>query len=202
MMKKIIYFFVLLGLIISLFSCVILPNLKKDFYTYKLPIIQYGNEIPIKINGVYVQKSTHFNDAFYFYSNGSVKSSSFLSDFWQNPGDKVKEIQNFYIYNSKEHWGHYLIQEDTLIIQLFSRNNQEFFKRQVIEYKGVIQSDTSFVIISGYHYLDKHQFINQPITYLFYPTNIKPDSTKAWFNNKKWYKKNLNECRKDIISAN
>lgn len=110
----------------------------------------------------------------------------------------MEDINFYEPYNLKEQWGCYAIQSDTIIIQVFNRNNMEFFKRQVNEFWGVIISDTSFLLLSGYNYLDKYQFqfLVEPVTYQFYPTQLKPDSTKAWFNNKRWYKNNLHESQK------
>ena len=88
------------------------------------------------------------------------------------------------------------IQGDTIIIQVFNRHSQKFFKRWVHEFIGIIQNDTSFLLLSWYSYLTKNQFIEEPVPYSFYQTNIKPDSTKAWFNKKKWFKENLHESRK------
>jgi len=194
-MKKITKYITLLGLIFGLFSCVVLPNLKKDFNTYRLPVVQDEKEIPIKIDGVYAPKKEK-GIPFFFFENGSIQWGAWVNNFWQNPIKGMEDIRFYEVYSSKEDWGHYTIQFDTILIQVFNRNNQEIFKRWVFEFRGVIQNDTSFLLLSWYSYWGKDQLLDEPVQYSFYKTKIKPDSSKAWFNKKKWFKKNLHESRK------
>ena len=83
-MKKTINYLIILGLIFILFSCVVLPNLKKDFNTYKLPVVQNGKEAPIKIDGLYAPKKEK-GIPFFFFKNGSIQWGAWVDNFWQNP---------------------------------------------------------------------------------------------------------------------
>lgn len=192
---KVLNCFVLVVLSIICVSCFVLPNSKKGFDVYKKEITQEANVFKINTNGVYLPVN-QIVVPFFFFENGSVEWYGWADDFRLKPTIDSDFNKFHRIYSSRNFWGHFRIHNDTIIIQAFSRNNQEFFKRYVVEFKGVIKSDTSFVLLSGYNYHDKRQFIDKPITYQFYPTALKPDSTKAWFNNKRWFKKGLHESRK------
>ena len=187
---------ILIIVLFSFNSCGILMTQKRHFNTYKSPVLQEGDKLPFKTNGVYVEKNSHFNEVFYFYTNGLVKNSGLHSDFWDNPKEIAKKVEDIYIFSSKEFWGDYTIKDDTIYIQIFNHNTQFLYKRWIFEWKGVIKNDTTIEMFSEYSYFGKDQFIHKPVIYGFYPTEIKPDSTKAWFNNKKWFKENLHESRK------
>ena len=193
-MKKITTYIIIFGIISGLSSC-IFGNRKRDFKIYKLPILIKNNNIPIKVNGVYIPEKG-YGHPFFFFKDGSIVWKGWASDFRQNRIRDMKDTQFHKIYSSKEYWGHYSISYDTIFIQAFNRNSEYLYKRWIFEFIAVIQNDTSFLLLSEFSYQGKYQFIDQPIQYHFYHTDIKPDSTKAWFNNKKWFKENLHESRK------
>lgn len=183
-------FFLLL--IINFFSCL---NCPKPFYTYKQKI-NFSN-VSLKTNGIFVSVNDH--GSFYLYSNGKVWNnlSPHASDFWKNPMEVLKDERQMLQISIREWWGDYLIREDsTIIIQTFGDCMDYFCRRMVIEQTGKILTDTTFIIYSMYAYNTKDTIVKGNNRFKYYPTNIKPDSTVGWFNNKKWYKKNLYESRK------
>jgi len=190
--KYIIVFWLLFGLS----SCAILPNYKKGFNVYENPIKNNYNENRILTNGVYGCNLSKNGVVFYFYTNGIVKVIGWTSNFFQNADSVLNYYSSDWRYYYEEDWGQYSINYDTLTIQVFNRNNQEFFKRQVIEDKCLIINDSSFVLFSSINCLYNMQFVKEPVIYKFYPTELKPDSTIAWFNDKKWFKENLHESRR------
>ena len=86
------------------------------------------------------------------------------------------------------------------------------------ELRGIIKNDTTIIISQHiYDYCRSIRFTTRiirdycinsgydnngikcyipPAEYKFYPTTFKPDSTKAWFKKKKWYKEGLHEGMK------
>jgi hypothetical protein len=194
---KIKYNFVFLILFcFSLFSCVSLGTLKKDFYTFKEPLLIYDTAFPIRINGVYLPKNELNGYPFFFFKDGSITWYTWGIDFRQNCYDALEKSPFLESSISKEYWGHYTIKNDTIVIQVFNRVGDFIYKRWIFEFTGLIQNDSSFILVSEYSYFTKDQFIEKPIPYYYCPTKIKPDSTKAWFNDKQWFRENLHESRK------
>ncbi len=135
-----------------------------------------------------------------FYTNGIMKTiaSNYPEgkDFWENPETGFDDLKAFWNYNSKETWGNYTINGDSIKMQKFGWNGMEFCSRSVYEMVGKILNDSTIILYSDYSFWFKYDLINKPNIFGFYPTNQKPDSTKAWFNNRRWYKKDLHESRK------
>ena len=71
-------------------------------------------------------------------------------------------------------------------------------KLQTSLFSFIEKYEINIEIYSEYSYWwkDKHPVLYAPCVLNFYKTNAKPDSTIAWFINKKWYKNELNESRK------
>ena len=97
---------------------------------------------------------------------------------------------------SKEYWGHYVFKSDTLIIQLLNTAGGHLPRRRLIEYKAIINDDSTFTYFSMRGFQGRTRILDPKIKYGFFPTNIKPDSTNIWFYDKEWYKENLHESRK------
>ena len=140
-MKTYIKLAVIFIFIFSLNSCLIFPNSKKGFNVYKDPIKNKCIEGKVLTTGVYAPTSSAKGVLFYFYNDGKVKVIGWTSDFFDDAENILHEFNLDHQFNSKENWGHYSIDCDTLTIQGFNRNNMEFFKRQVIEDKCLIISD-------------------------------------------------------------
>lgn len=192
-MKKIIIMIISLNLV----SCGILQNKKREFVTHKLPIFNEQKERNFNTNGVYIPENNIKGRSIFFYKNGSVKLGNYIENNQKKCDDMISEIHSYYNFFSDEGWGHYTIADDTIVIQAFNNWNLEFiYKRWIIELTGLIQDDSSFILISKYSYHGKDEFINEPIRYNLCTIDVKPDSTIAWFVNKKWFKKNLHESRK------
>jgi hypothetical protein len=171
-------------------------------------MIQLGNKPSIKTSGVYLGVDN--GNAIYFYNNGLVKvykDPAYKESYWVNPEIVSKSINDFFVTYSGytgEWWGNYEIVNDSIYIQKFRRIFQNNIKRYIIESVGTIENDSIIQIhydISHWpiKYQTEHKLktVFNPIeTYRFYPTNLKPDSTTAWFLNKKWYIENLHPSRR------
>ena len=68
-------------------------------------------------------------------------------------------------------------------------------RRWVFERKGKLLNDTTVEVYSDYSYWGGDSLLHTPCVLNYYHTNIKPDSTNAWFEKKRWYKKGLHESR-------
>jgi hypothetical protein len=177
-------------------SCGIQLTQKSHFTVYKQVVFEEKLSKQILFDGVYIQELGDLKKGFYFYSDGSVKLIYFNKSFYKDLLNETIDT-NSYKYSWKERWGHYRIQKDTIKIQIFNYNTQFFpYKRWIMEYNGIVLTDTTVKMFSLFSYLKKKQFNNNPMIYSFKQTNVKPDSTKAWFKNKKWYLENLDESRK------
>lgn len=97
-------------------------------------------------------------------------------------------------------WGAYLIRNDSIKIQTLEWNNHETIQDwYTLTTYGHVTSDSSFSIYgyegptmnkSAYSPFEFHSN-GHPRTYTFIKADFKPDSSKVWFRQKKWYTKNL-----------
>jgi len=179
-------------------SCVSPINCRKQFTIFMYPISVSSDEYKIHIDEIFV--SVNGSDAICFFDNGLSKTiSSFASNinsFWLNPKVEASCLLEKDQYFRKELWGHFRITKDTLIIQSFGLSNDQLCRRSVYETKGIIMNDSTIKVFSDYSYWFDSELIKEPNIYRLYKTDQKPDSTLAWFNKKRWYKKNLHESRK------
>jgi hypothetical protein len=178
-------------------ACVGIYPCRKQFTLYKEAFYHTDAKLPIKTNGVYI--SISHEGSFYLYNNGYAKilfsNLPESKTFWKNPSIEINELQSQEKYFRKEVWGNYSINNDTIAIQTFGLNDQ-LCKRSVYETKGVILNDSTIKVFSDYSYWFDTELIKEPNIYRLYKTDQKPDSTMAWFNKKRWYKKNLHESRR------
>jgi len=179
-------------------SCVSPINCRKPFNLYKKPIIKSIVNNQAIYNGIFV--SLNGEGALYLYENGlskTISSSVYRNQmFWLNPKVEVVKLLEDDDYFKKEVWGHYQIFKDTIIIQTFGLANNQLCRRSIYETEGVILNDSTIKVFSDYSYWFDTEFIEEPNIYRLYKTEHKPDSTLAWFNKKRWYKKHLHESRR------
>ena len=190
-----------LGILINSINCSSPIDCTKNFTTYKEPILHNNEKILLRTDGIYI--SENGRASFFLFNNGKVKIHSPFFDtlqgeLWTPPQKVLEEMQDDWEFKQKERWGDYFIKGNEITIQRFNRNNEEVCKRSVFEEKGRILNDSTIEIYSEYSYWwkDKLPALYTPCILNFYKTDIKPDSTIAWFINKNWYKKELNSSRK------
>ncbi len=194
-LHKSIQAFTIILILFSLISCF---SKKSDFHAYRYQIVDSGIPIPIKTNGFYAPVDAKACILFMF-ENGIVKEGPCVSDFFDNKSKYFDIItRDWYTQKSKEYFGCYMIKDSSLQIQLFNvhSSHNPVFRRWVFESNGVIKSDSTFVLINNFEYLNQHEFYEKPVLFKFVPYENKPDSSNAWFNKKRWFKKNLHESRK------
>jgi len=179
-------------------SCVSPINCRKQFTIFMDPISVSSDEYKIHIDGIFV--SVNQRGTFALYKDGKAKfiDSNFPigDEFWEYPERKISFIEKQISLIGKEGAGHYRILNDTIIIQSFGLSNDQLCRRSVYETKGIIMNDSTIKVFSDYSYWFDSELIKEPNIYRLYKTDQKPDSTLAWFNKKRWYKKNLHESRK------
>lgn len=131
----------------------------------------------------------------FFYENGLVKTVS-LNQL-KNVNSKLSLNMK---YDFKEFWGHYSIRNNAITIQIFNKHNEEIFKRWILETKANILNDSTIVIYNHKSYwsnVSKENIVEpDKITLSLKKIDKKPDSSYAWFLNKRWYQKNVHESRK------
>ena len=175
--------------LLLLASCVSPINCRKQFTIYKNPNNNVISEFSFLKDGVFV--SLNGKNAFYLYNNDLVKSILRTERanqlFWVCPVKEIYKILPDDEYFKREIWGHYQIINDTILIQTFGLSNDQLCRRSVYETKGVLLNDSTIEVFSYYSYWFESEFINEPNIYRFYKTDLKPDSTLAWFNKKRWY---------------
>jgi hypothetical protein len=178
-------------------ACAGIYPCRKQFNVYKDPILVSNTEIPIRTNGLYV--STNLSGSFFLFDNGYTKTVSSIGpngmSFWENPESEIHDLQLILNSFEREVWGQYKICNDTIVIQTFGLNDQ-MCRRSVYETRGVILNDSIIKVFSDYSYWFDYELIEEYNIYRLYKTEQKPDTSKAWFNNKWWYKRNLHESRR------
>lgn len=175
----------ILALILIFSNCsIILPSCKKGFNLYQKEIY-IEPKYKLKTDGIYINKK----NVDVLYINGSYKGGIRI---YESVVFQDSIINNF----KKEYWGEFQIIMDTIIIQWFNKHNQERYKRWAFEDRGFVLSDTSYMLNFSYDFWKKDSEYFEPIIYTFKQTLNKPDSTDAWYSNKKWYKAKLHQSRK------
>lgn len=119
----------------------------------------------------------------------------------------------------KENWGHYFIREDSIFIQVFNIHPiSTNVRRDVSGLIGIISNDSTILILRKYYDgcnlktltpgVQKRECLNwgykeggfmtfdEPVEYKFFKSPEKPDSSFAWFREKKWYRNEVH-YRKD-----
>lgn len=184
-MGPLLKFFIFMFLY-TLASChYLMPSCTEGFELYKGPIMTPSKSKLKIIGGAYKAENGSFE---IFFLNGKSKNGGII----QKNGKL-----DFTAFSSKENWHEYSIKGDTIIFQGFNHHTSELCRRWVFETKGLITSDTSYSIISTYDYRNNSKEIyNPPISITFFPIQIRPDSTLAWYQNKSWYTKNVHPSRK------
>lgn len=171
---------------------------KKDFYTYRYPVVGSDVKVLLRTDGFYAPLLGKTRVLF-LYENGIVKEGPWVKNFFSNPSDFLDIInEDYYTQKGKEFYGCFMIKDSSLIIQIFNHHTQHnpFYRRWVFESRGVLLSDTSFVLHTNFEHLNYHEFYKEPVIFMFVPFENKPNSSNSWFNNKLWYKRNLHESRR------
>lgn len=186
---------ILLLLLSSINACFVK---KGDFYVYKYPVVDNLQTLPIRTDGFYAP-AIEKERILFLYNNGVVKEGPWVREFLLNKEKAIEVINtDYYTQKGREYFGCFKIYDSTIIIQTFNIHSQHSFiyRRWVFESKGIILSDTSFLLHSNINRLSKHEYYEEPVLFLFFPYENKPDSSNSWFNNKGWYRTYLHESRK------
>jgi len=168
----------------------ILANHKKQFDIYRHPV-QNGKNVPgLRLDGIYVADSEQA--CFYLYQNGKIMLPMSLFRFSAkrvppSASWMLLEAQRQAGYEPDEHWGEYELKDSTISIQYFNYNTQEICKRWVFELKGHVRNDSTIEIFYDHNTRSGNDDTSVHSTLHFRQLSVKPDSTRAWYNNKKWY---------------
>jgi hypothetical protein len=114
--------------------------------------------------------------------------SSYISNYNWNSNKTIKGSGRFDDF--EENWGHYKCDGKDLTMQIFNNHNQEFYTRQIITEKIRIINDSTLSLYSS-KWKSEENFMKEERILNFYKTNNKPDRTRIWFINKRWYKENV-----------
>lgn len=197
-------------------------NVHKQFYIHKTPVNIERQKQELKTNGVYLISENNNNRLplfIFLYTNGQALISNYTyiennKILWSEESSLFQELKNNYNENSivRDKWGAYRLINDSLIIQYFYNNGAHqtgLMNRNTIDLYGRVGNKNNLIISEekctwwNKLYNSKKYDVNDsiltykiPASYKFYPTDFKPDSSKAWFLNKRWYKKGLHESRK------
>lgn len=188
-------------------------NVHKRFTLYK------EESLPnLRTDGFYFQanKTKEIPLVFFLYKDGTVMTSGnfstnpksdneeeIVSEFWYETSRKTNgQIQQHMVTIPwDQESGHYLTKFDSIKIQYFWFQTQRIIRRNVIELKGTVKNDTIISITHKRTYGTKKQgssrlknsweeVYQNPIILKFHKYDVnRPDSSKVWFKQKKWYGK-------------
>ncbi|GIL21544.1 MAG: hypothetical protein BroJett042_00570 [Bacteroidota bacterium] len=196
-------------ILIIINSCV---SIHENFSLFESsPSINGKSEL--KIHGIYIRdeaERTNQYNYLYLFEDGSVLFGSNLiastdKDFFLDERHKLIETKGYESANgyfNDNLAGHFTLKGDSIFIQYFITQYQQFILRNSIDVFGVITKDSNIVLIrkecswcNKKYYQGGGSDINKkydpPIAYRFYETSTKPDSSRIWFKRKRWYKKNV-----------
>ena len=113
--------------------------------------------------------------------------------------DTIIMFQDGKVLLDEVQWGHFILYQDSLYIQFFHYDVQNFYVRDAIELFCTVKTANSIECYKERCEWCKKAYAgwksgardyHPPILYTR-QTGLKPDSSKAWFHTKKWYKKQL-----------
>ncbi len=204
-MCKSITFLSLVALLFFTNACNLYRHNNFNAYKYK-PLLSLKDEA--KTAGIYfvTNYSTkgYFESPtfFYLYKDGSVWGSNTVGlstvpeqDFWKTPRAYLDKMN----FNTAENSGHFLIRENKIQIEVFAISPGDFFTKNTIKFEGQLKNDSTILLTKEICNWCIHHVREYPKTgikdikeeYKFYSTSIKPDSSKIWFKNTKWYKRGV-----------
>jgi hypothetical protein len=184
------------GLMICMFvsSCGLFLVRKKDFELFREPIPELI-ENKVRFDGVYISENDWM--MLYLYSNGTCKYMGYDSCFVQTPSHQELKSQTLIKEKDKERWGEYMIINDTLIVQSFNRHYFEKYKRWSSEKMFLIGNRDSILLVEwSSNYPEKNYKERFQMKFIFQQTALKPDSSKAWYLDRKWYTDGVHASRK------
>lgn len=168
----------------------------RPFVLHQMPISQgSGISVP-RTTGLYV--SSNGSSALFFYADGKVLfyDTEWLPGwFWKNPDSSLWAMENAPRRFYRDSWGVYSVRHDSLELQSFAFSWQRSLVHHVVDLGAQQFGDTVFHIGSIY----QHEFNRASpwnSTYRYYPCTFRPDSSKAWFSRKPWYRKHLHPDRR------
>ena len=139
-----------------------------------------GKNNELKFNGFYQTKNKTDLFPIFFYNDGSVIFLGYSKD--------TIELKEHILSNPKGlwgYWGNYKISRDTITIETFPSNVQEFRQERYLR-KGIIKNGS----ITFYQEINRNHNVNEVNeTIEFRDFKTKPDSTANWIRTKKKYNK-------------
>jgi hypothetical protein len=199
---------IIVGLtMLMIFSSCGRPLWKNNFHVYKYNPHERST-VSVPVDGIFFLENhvrTRYWDppfAFFLYKDGSIVSynGSGLSnvpeqDFWQNPDEYLKSMQT-----SSMESGHYRVDGANITIEIFITFVGSFAQWNVIRFSGRVMNDSTISIekaVCGWCPEKISSFPKNGVeiirgrNYKFYPTSLKSASSRLWFGNYKWYRKNV-----------
>lgn len=185
----------------SLFA---LTKYKKQFTLYRQSPMS-ANCKSVSLNGIfYSEKENKWGpEFFYLYSDGRCYFTTF-GGFNQSINDhdvdSLKKLEK-YLRTAASYtgvWGHYVLHEDSIKLQLLYPTYRESINKwYMTEYAGKIIDDTTISLVKSVCRWCKGNLMGyeraamlpyKPVyMYRLIHSDFKPDSSKAWFTTKKWY---------------
>lgn len=193
--------FIALSIIIAVQTSCWHTHKRKAFSFYKhRPTIE--GSATLKTDGIYCMHLTDststFLYIFYIYKDGSFFTVN--SGGRDIPTKREDVLSYINIISEREKrsqksdidfWGHYIIRHDTFFAQHFYPDYDVIPPTYFLaSFQAIIKNDSTLFVYHDWSEDYKHkgeEIYKRPIRYDFYPTNFKPDSSKAWYRNKKWY---------------
>jgi hypothetical protein len=200
------HLFVKLKFAIIFFLCGCVSN-HQNFNVYKAEPFRSGDQFPL--NGFYFLKDfspTKYWDrphGIYFFADGSLCayttneiSTIPESEFWSYPEEYLRTLD--FVRNAGEP-GHFTVKNDTLIIEFITWRGG-FPQQGSNRFEGIMGNDSTFILnrqicrwcpirIDGFR--DNGVRSMRDIQYRFYPTDIRPDSSRLWIKKTRWYRKRV-----------
>lgn len=148
----------------------------------------------LRTNGVYISESKGV--CLYLYKNGKVtyKHLEIPPAKEQSPDSFIIEVRKKE-FNTKEYWGDFEIKDGIFRSQVFTLNNERSCKRYIIENIGQIIDDSTIEMYYEFDTRADEEYFMGRYRLKFYQTYVKPDSSKAWFAKRKWYREGLHKSR-------
>jgi hypothetical protein len=190
-------------ILLALAGCV---SNHRNFTVQEVKPFQQGEVIPVR--GVYFIRDyrgphTYYDPPFviFLFEDGSVathtdRSPSLVSesDFWRMPDEYLLGWKP----TSGHDYGHFTVNDDKITIEIITWRGG-IPQHGANRFVGTIGKDSTFVLSTQIcrwcpiRHADKFSADGvrsvEGYAFDFYPTKIRPDSSKFWIKKKHWYKK-------------
>lgn len=168
---------------------------RKPFAVHTTPISHRCGHLAPRTDGVYFSENGF--QALFFYSNGQVLAYArgLGFNYTLYPDSALHLIEKGRPMFTRDNWGCYKQNGDSLAIQHFNYHPEYICNRSVVDMLAIVLDGQHLVVRSTTYHASRESYATNEV-YQFHHSSYKPDSSQAWLNHRLWFQKELHVDRK------